>query len=92
MKNVLMNIEKQVLHASDKIEVIPYTLDAIQMPCTLTPEQILEGAPKKSRSVPLDPNVIAYFGDLILNMNAGVRRIAIGANGTPVASSSSKKR
>ena len=85
MKRALPNIEQQALHALDngicqypgKIE--PRALNYIQqMPCTLTPEQILEAAPKKSRSVPLDPNVIAYFGDLILNMNAGIRRIATG--------------
>jgi hypothetical protein len=45
------------------------------MPCQLTPEQILELAPK-SRSVLIAPNVIAYFGDLLINLDAAARRIA----------------
>lgn len=46
------------------------------MPCTLTPEQILELTPKeKSRSVLIAPNVIAYFGDLLINLDAAARRL-----------------
>jgi hypothetical protein len=46
------------------------------MPCTLTPEQILELAPKTSRSVLVAPNVIAYFGDLLIHLSAAARRLA----------------
>jgi hypothetical protein len=47
------------------------------MPCALTPEQILEVAPKGSRSVLLAPNVIAYFGDLLIDLNAAIRRLSV---------------
>lgn len=46
------------------------------MPCTLTPEQIAELAPKKPRSVLVAPNVIAYFGDLLISLEAAARRLA----------------
>jgi hypothetical protein len=45
------------------------------MPCTLTPDQILELAPKSSYSVLVDPNVIAYFGDLLIYLSAAARRL-----------------
>ena len=46
------------------------------MPCTLTPEEILELAPKDSRSFLVDPNVIAYFGDLLIHLVAAARRLS----------------
>lgn len=45
------------------------------MPCELTPEQILELTPKGSRSVLIAPNVVAYFGDLLINLEAAARRL-----------------
>ena len=38
-----------------------------------TAEQILELAPKKSRLILLDANVIAYFGDLLIAMENALR-------------------
>ena len=31
-----------------------------------TPEQILEQAPKKTKEVRIEANVVAYFGDLLM--------------------------
>ena len=43
-----------------------------------TPEQILDGAPKKTKEVRIEANVLAYFGDLLMAWKAAV--VAAGRN------------
>ena len=40
---------------------------------TLTPEDILENAPKGPRIIKVEENVIAYFGDLFQAMKQGIK-------------------
>ena len=49
-----------------------------------TPEQILELAPKKSHSIHLDANVIAYFGDLIINLSHSLSGFSVSQVLAPV--------
>jgi hypothetical protein len=42
------------------------------MPPPITPEAILEAAPKKTRVLRVDANVVAYFGDLLSAMRKGI--------------------
>jgi hypothetical protein len=56
-----------------------------------TPEQILELAPKKSHSIHLDANVIAYFGDLIINLSRGLTDAGVSQVLAPVNSSQSSQ-
>ena len=44
------------------------------MPPPITPEAILDAAPKKTRVLRLDANVIAYFGDLFHAWKVGMKR------------------
>jgi len=39
-----------------------------------TPQQILDAAPKKTKEVNVDANVVAYFGDLLMAWKAAVSR------------------
>ena len=43
-----------------------------RMPSPVTPETILETAPKKTRVLRVDANVVAYFGDLLSAMRKGL--------------------
>jgi hypothetical protein len=43
-----------------------------RMPPPVTPEEILETAPKKTRVLCVDANVVAYFGDLLSAMRKGL--------------------
>ena len=39
-----------------------------------SPDQILDAAPKKTKEVNVDANVVAYFGDLLMAWKAAVSR------------------
>lgn len=41
-----------------------------------TPEQILENAPKRTREVKVEANVVAYFGDLFIAWKEAITAIA----------------
>jgi len=41
-------------------------------PPPITPETILETAPKKTRKIQVDANVVAYFGDMLHALRKGV--------------------
>jgi len=41
---------------------------------TMTPDDILENAPKGPRIIEVDANVIAYFGDLFQAMKQGIKQ------------------
>ena len=43
-------------------------------PPSISPEQILEHAPREAQVLRLDANVIAYFGDLLNAFRQGVKQ------------------
>ena len=53
------------------------------MPPPVTPEHILENAPRASRVLKIDVNVIAYFGDLFHAIQEGLKQ---GINEAPATS------
>lgn len=52
-------------------------------PPGISPEQILEHAPREAKVLRLDANVIAYFGDLLNAFRQGVKQ---GITEAPVTS------
>jgi hypothetical protein len=42
-------------------------------PYTMTPDDILENAPKGPRIIKIEANVVAYFGDLFQAMKQGIK-------------------
>lgn len=45
-------------------------------PPAISPDQILDGAPRKARVVHVDANVVAYFGDLFHAFRVGLKGAA----------------
>jgi len=54
-----------------------------RMPTTITPEQIYEYAPRQTRTLHVEGNVIAYFGDFF---HAWKKSIHTGITANPVKS------
>jgi hypothetical protein len=50
------------------------------MPCPLTPDQILELAPKKSRPLLVEANTIAYFGNLFVSLKSATSNASLIAS------------
>jgi len=44
------------------------------MPSSMTPDSILDNAPKDVRIISVEANVIAYFGDFFQAWKAGIKR------------------
>jgi hypothetical protein len=44
------------------------------MPSGVTPEQIADNAPKQTRIIAVEANVIAYFGDFFHAWKKGIRQ------------------
>ena len=44
-----------------------------------TPEQILDAAPKQTKEVRIEANVVAYFGDLLMAWRRSVAAAAAAA-------------
>jgi hypothetical protein len=44
------------------------------MPSSMTPDNILDNAPKDVRIISVEANVIAYFGDFFQAWKAGIKR------------------
>lgn len=44
------------------------------MPSNISPEQIMDTAPKKNRVIAVEANVIAYFGDFFHDWKEGIKR------------------
>lgn len=53
-------------------------------PPAVTPETILDMAPKQSRPLRVDANVIGYFGDMIASMRNRLRPFPRGVAQAPV--------
>jgi hypothetical protein len=45
---------------------------AQQPPPAVSPDQILDHAPRKARVIRLDANVVAYFGDMLLGLRSAI--------------------
>ena len=41
-------------------------------PPAVSPDQILDHAPRKARVIRLDANVVAYFGDMLLGLRSAI--------------------
>ena len=52
----------------------------IDLTTNATPEQILENAPKRTREVKVEANVVAYFGDLFIAWKQALTAIAKSKN------------
>lgn len=47
------------------------------MPCPLTPDQILELAPRQPRPLLVEANTIAYFGNLFASLKSATSNAAL---------------
>ena len=54
------------------------------IPGMLTPDDILDNAPKGPRVIKMEANVVAYFGDLFQAMKQGIKQSLISGPSTSV--------